>query len=112
LTINMLTRYPERFAALFCTIPLIDMRRYARLHAGASWIAEYRDPDDAEDWNFLREISAYHNAVGRRHYPATLIATTVSIPATPAKWPSNYRRWGMRPILRARCGRTRLWQGQ
>ncbi|MGY3107482.1 prolyl oligopeptidase PreP (S9A serine peptidase family) [Bradyrhizobium sp. LM6.9] len=37
---NMLVRYPERFGALFCTIPLIDMRRYTKLLAGASWIAE------------------------------------------------------------------------
>src|ERR1051325_10121406 len=37
---NMLVRYPERFGALFCTIPLIDMRRYTKLLAGASWIAD------------------------------------------------------------------------
>ena len=73
---NMLTRYPERFGALFCTIPLIDMRRYAKLHAGASWIAEYGDPDDPADWAFLGEISAYHNAVPRRSYPPILIATS------------------------------------
>ena len=73
---NMLTRYPERFGALFCTIPLIDMRRYAKLHAGASWIAEYGDPDNPEDWQFLKEISAYHNAVPDRHYPPILIATS------------------------------------
>ena len=62
---NMLTRYPERFGALFCTIPLIDMRRYSKLHAGASWIAEYGDPDNPEDWEFLKEISAYHRARSR-----------------------------------------------
>ncbi|MES1150193.1 MAG: prolyl oligopeptidase family serine peptidase, partial [Bradyrhizobium guangdongense] len=45
---NMLTRYPERFGALFCTIPLVDMRRYTKLLAGASWIAEYGDPDKPE----------------------------------------------------------------
>ncbi len=73
---NMLTRYPERFGALFCTIPLIDMRRYSKLHAGASWIAEYGDPDNPEDWEFLREISAYHNAVQDRPYPPILIATS------------------------------------
>ncbi|HTV45602.1 MAG TPA: prolyl oligopeptidase family serine peptidase [Stellaceae bacterium] len=73
---NMLTRYPERFGALFCTIPLIDMRRYAKLHAGASWIAEYGDPDDPEDWAFLKEISAYHAAAPGRHYPPILIATS------------------------------------
>src|SRR6516164_10157329 len=60
---NMLTRYPERFGALFCTLPLIDMRRYAKLHAGASWIAEYGAPDNPADWEFLAGISAYHMAV-------------------------------------------------
>jgi len=73
---NMLTRYPERFGALFCTIPLIDMRRYAKLHAGASWIAEYGDPDDPADWEFLAGISAYHMAVPSRPYPPILIATS------------------------------------
>ncbi len=73
---NMLTRYPERFGALFCTIPLIDMRRYSKLHAGASWIAEYGDPDIPEDWAFLKEISAYHAAVPGRPYPPILIATS------------------------------------
>jgi prolyl oligopeptidase len=73
---NMLTRYPERFGALFCTIPLIDMRRYAKLHAGASWIAEYGDPGNPEDWAFLKGISAYHAAAPGRHYPPILIATS------------------------------------
>jgi prolyl oligopeptidase len=73
---NMLTRYPERFGALFCTIPLIDMRRYSKLHAGASWIAEYGDPGNPEDWAFLKEISAYHTAVPGRPYPPILIATS------------------------------------
>ncbi len=73
---NMLTRYPERFGALFCTIPLIDMRRYPKLLAGASWIAEYGDPDKAEDWAFLQRYSAYHAAEAGRDYPPILIATT------------------------------------
>lgn len=73
---NMLTRYPEHFGALFCTIPLIDMRRYSKLLAGASWIAEYGDPDKPEEWDFVRHISAYHNAAPGRPYPPILIATT------------------------------------
>jgi prolyl oligopeptidase len=73
---NMLTRYPERFGALFCTIPLVDMRRFPKLLAGASWIAEYGDPDKPEDWAFLAEISAYHAAVPGRPYPPILIATS------------------------------------
>ncbi len=73
---NMLTRYPERFGAFFCTIPLIDMRRYSKLLAGASWIAEYGDPDVPDDWAFLQHMSAYHTAEPGRPYPPILIATT------------------------------------
>ncbi len=72
---NMLTRYPERFGALFCTIPLIDMRRYSKLLAGASWIAEYGDPD-GPDWSFMGPMSAYHAAEPGRPYPPILLATT------------------------------------
>ncbi|WFU14833.1 prolyl oligopeptidase family serine peptidase [Bradyrhizobium sp. CB3481] len=73
---NMLTRHPEHFGALFCTVPLIDMRRYAKLLAGASWIAEFGDPDNVEDWSFLSEISAYHTVQAGRPYPPILLATT------------------------------------
>ena len=73
---NMLVRYPERFGALFCTIPLIDMRRYTKLLAGASWVAEYGDPDDAKEWAFIQKFSAYHLAEAAKAYPPILIATT------------------------------------
>ncbi|MDA9507702.1 peptidase S9 [Bradyrhizobium sp. CCBAU 11386] len=73
---NMLVRYPERFGALFCTIPLIDMRRYTKLLAGASWIAEYGDPDKPEEWAWLKTYSAYHTARPGQPYPPILIATT------------------------------------
>ena len=73
---NMLTRFGDRFGGLFCTIPLTDMRRYARLLAGASWIAEYGDPDRAEDWAHLARISAYHVAAPGQLMPPILIATT------------------------------------
>ncbi|MER9331454.1 prolyl oligopeptidase family serine peptidase [Mesorhizobium sp. M0488] len=72
---NMLTRYPERFGALFCTVPLIDMRGYTKLLAGASWIDEYGDPDKPEEWIFLKEISAYHAATPGQPYPPILLAT-------------------------------------
>ncbi|MET4043541.1 prolyl oligopeptidase PreP (S9A serine peptidase family) [Bradyrhizobium sp. RT6a] len=49
-------RYPERSGAL------VDMRRCISLLAGASWLAEYGDPDEAEDWKWLKTYSAYHGA--------------------------------------------------
>ena len=73
---NMLTRYPERFGALFCTMPVIDMRRYAKLLMGAACIDEYGDPDKPEDWKFLAGLSAYHVATPGKAYPPILIATS------------------------------------
>lgn len=92
---NMLTRYPERFGALYCTMPLIDMRRYTKLLAGASWIDEYGDPDKPEDWTFLSDISAYHAAMLGEPYPPILITTTkrttASTRAMRARWPQSCR---------------------
>src|SRR5690606_16166200 len=42
---NMLTQYPELFGAVVVQVPLLDMKRYSHLLAGASWMAEYGDPD-------------------------------------------------------------------
>jgi len=58
---NMLTRKgASLFGAAVCQVPLLDMWRYNKLLAGASWMAEYGDPDIAEDWSFLRTYSPYH----------------------------------------------------
>ena len=73
---NMLTRYPERFGAIKCAVPLLDMKRYSKLTAGPSWISEYGDPDDSADWAFLREISAYQAAAPGRPYPPILFTTS------------------------------------
>jgi prolyl oligopeptidase len=76
LTGNMLVHHPELFGALVSYVPLLDMRRYTQLLAGASWMAEYGDPDDAADWEFVRTISPYHLLEPDRAYPPTLIWTT------------------------------------
>jgi prolyl oligopeptidase len=52
------------------------MRRYSKLLAGASWIAEYGDPDKPEEWAWLKTYSAYHAAIPGQTYPPILIATT------------------------------------
>ncbi|OMH30695.1 prolyl oligopeptidase [Tersicoccus sp. Bi-70] len=75
---NMLTTYPQLFGAISCGVPLLDMRRYTKLSAGYSWIAEYGDPDDPEQWAFIRTFSPYHNLVPGTDYPATLIYTATS----------------------------------
>ena len=72
----MLTQYPELFGALVCSVPLLDMRRFHLLLAGASWVAEYGDPDDPDDWEFIAKYSPYQNISADRRYPPVLITTS------------------------------------
>ena len=72
---NMLTRYPEKFGAIVVQVPLLDMKRYSHLLAGASWMAEYGDPDTA-DWEFIKTFSPYHLFDADKEYPATLFTTS------------------------------------
>jgi prolyl oligopeptidase len=72
----MLTRYPSLFGAVVGLVPLLDMRRFHRLLAGASWMAEYGDPDDPADWEYLRGYSPYHNIHSGREYPPALWITS------------------------------------
>jgi len=72
----MLTKYPELFGALVCQVPLLDMRRFHLLLAGASWVAEYGDPDNPDDWRFIAEYSPYQNISAQTDYPPVLITTS------------------------------------
>lgn len=72
---NMLTQYPEKFGAIVVQVPLLDMKRYSHLLAGASWMAEYGDPDTA-DWEFIRTFSPYHLFDPAKDYPPTLFLTS------------------------------------
>jgi prolyl oligopeptidase len=74
---NMLTIYPQLFGAIACEVPLLDMKRYTHLSAGASWMAEYGNPDTA-DWNFIKTFSPYQNVRKDAHYPPVLFYTTTS----------------------------------
>jgi prolyl oligopeptidase len=69
---NMLTRRPDLWGAIVCEAPLLDMRRYHTLLAGASWMSEYGDPDDPKQWGFIRTFSPYHNLKKGAKYPPIL----------------------------------------
>ncbi|BDU15250.1 prolyl oligopeptidase family serine peptidase [Lysobacter auxotrophicus] len=75
LTGNMLTQYPELFGAVVVQVPLLDMKRYSHLLAGASWMAEYGDPDTA-DWDYIRTFSPYHLFDAKKTYPPALFMTS------------------------------------
>ncbi|USA61675.1 prolyl oligopeptidase family serine peptidase [Qipengyuania citrea] len=61
---------PDLYGAIISGSPLIDMRRYNKLLAGASWMAEYGNPDVREDWAFMREWSPYQNMSDGPDVPA------------------------------------------
>lgn len=72
---NMLTQYPEKFGAIVVQVPLLDMKRYSHLLAGASWMAEYGNPDTS-DWDYIQTFSPYHLFDANKDYPATLFTTS------------------------------------
>lgn len=70
------TQRPELFGAVVCSVPLLDMRRYHRLLAGASWMAEYGDPDAPDEWAFISKYSPYQNLKPGAAYPEVLFTTS------------------------------------
>jgi len=73
---NMLTMRPDLFGGIVCQVPLLDMRRFNKLLAGASWMGEYGNPDDPAEWDFIRRFSPYHNLRRETEYPPILITTS------------------------------------
>ncbi len=71
-----LIQRPDLFNAVVCAVPLLDMRRYHRLLAGASWMAEFGDPDLAADWAFISRYSPYQNVQPGVAYPRVLFTTS------------------------------------
>ncbi|WP_395772053.1 prolyl oligopeptidase family protein [Arenimonas sp.] len=72
---NMTVMYPQLFGAVVCQVPLLDMKRYHKLLAGASWMAEYGNPD-TDDWSFLKAYSPYQNVRKDVRYPPVLFTTS------------------------------------
>ncbi|MGZ5185026.1 MAG: prolyl oligopeptidase family serine peptidase, partial [Caldimonas sp.] len=67
---------PDLFNAVVCQAPLLDMKRYAKLLAGASWMGEYGDPDVAADWAVISRYSPYQNLKPGMKYPPVLFTTS------------------------------------
>jgi prolyl oligopeptidase len=64
------------YGAVVINVPLLDMRRYNKLLAGASWMAEYGNPDKPEEWAFISKYSPYQNVQAGTTYPRPLFTTT------------------------------------
>jgi len=70
------TRRPDLYNAVVCQVPLLDMKRYTKLLAGASWAAEYGDPDDPKMWQYIKTYSPFHNLDANKHYPKVFFTTS------------------------------------
>jgi prolyl oligopeptidase len=70
------TQRPDLFKAVVCQVPLLDMRRFNKLLAGASWMAEYGDPDVPEQWAYISKYSPYQTVAKDKRYPRVLFMTS------------------------------------
>jgi prolyl oligopeptidase len=70
------TQRPDLFGGVACWMPLLDMKRYSKLLAGASWMDEYGDPDKPEEWAYIKNYSPYQNVFPDRRYPEVFFLST------------------------------------
>lgn len=71
-----LTQRPDLWNAVVIGAPLLDMKRYSKLLAGASWMDEYGNPDVPADWEFISKYSPYQNVKKDAKYPTPLFITS------------------------------------
>ncbi len=74
----MFTQRPDLFHAVVCMVPLLDMKRYNKLLAGASWMAEYGNPDLADEWAYISKYSPYQNVQPDAKYPRIFFYTSTA----------------------------------
>ncbi len=72
----VMVQRPDLFNAVVCQVPLLDMRRFNQLLAGASWMGEYGNPDQPDEWAWISKYSPYQNVKASAKYPKPLIITS------------------------------------
>lgn len=70
------TQRPDLYGAVVCQVPLLDMQRYNKLLAGASWMGEYGNPDVPEEWEYIKTYSPYQNLKIGTKYPEVFFMTS------------------------------------
>ncbi len=70
------TQRPDLYNAVVCAVPLLDMKRYNKLLAGASWMGEYGNPDIPEEWDYIKKYSPYQNLKPGEDYPEVFFFTS------------------------------------
>lgn len=70
------TQRPDLYNAVVCQVPLLDMQRFNKLLAGASWMGEYGNPDIPEEWEYIKKYSPYQNLKEGVNYPEVFFTTS------------------------------------
>jgi prolyl oligopeptidase len=70
------TQRPDLYNAVVCQVPLLDMQRYNKLLAGASWMGEYGNPDVPQEWEYIKKYSPYQNLKENQSYPEVFFTTS------------------------------------
>ncbi|MEO6347211.1 MAG: prolyl oligopeptidase family serine peptidase, partial [Aquaticitalea sp.] len=70
------TQRPDLYNAVVCEVPLLDMKRYNKLLAGASWMGEYGNPDVPEEWEYIKKYSPYQNLKSGMDYPEVFFTSS------------------------------------
>ena len=70
------TQRPDLYNAVVCSVPLLDMQRYNKLLAGASWMGEYGNPDVPEEWDYIKKYSPYQNVKEGLNYPEVFFTSS------------------------------------
>ncbi len=70
-----ITQHPEAFGAAVAQVGVLDMLRFHKFTIGWAWSSDFGDPDDAEQYRWLRAYSPLHNIREGVRYPATLLIT-------------------------------------
>lgn len=72
----VMVQRPDLYNAVVCQVPLLDMKRFHRLLAGASWMGEYGNPEDPEQWAYISRYSPYQNVSAEAEYPRAFFTTS------------------------------------
>jgi prolyl oligopeptidase len=73
---TVLNQRPELFGAAMPAVGVMDMLRFQRFGFGTQWVGEYGNPENADDFRFIRPYSPLHNIRRGVKYPPVLITTS------------------------------------
>jgi prolyl oligopeptidase len=73
-----MTQRPDLFAAVLCSVPLLDMVRYHQFGSGRTWISEYGSSEKEDEFKALFAYSPYHRVKDGVAYPPLLLLSADS----------------------------------